>query len=104
MAVEEVGADVVPAAPQRAGQTAKALQRRGFRVLHVGGFISVVASRRDWESTFGVSFTTATKTVQQEVDRDAQTPSPWACPPSSESSSPTWRWPSPRAVLTPELY
>lgn len=68
---EEIAAEVVPTDPQQAGQTAKALQRKGFRVLHVGGSISVTGPRERWESVFGVSFLSGTKTVQAELDREA---------------------------------
>lgn len=71
MAEEEVAAEVVPIDPQRTGQAAKALQQRGFRVLHVGGSVSVTGSRARWESVFGVSFTPSTKTVQPETGREA---------------------------------
>lgn len=73
MAEEEVAAEVVPVDPQRAGQVAKALQQKGFRVLHVGGSVSVIGLRThtQWESVFGVSFTVRTKTVQPEVGREA---------------------------------
>lgn len=69
MGEEEVAAEVVPADPQRVRQAAKALQQRGFRVLHVGSSISVVGPRSRWEEAFGASFTAQTKTVQEELDR-----------------------------------
>lgn len=72
MAEEEaIAAEVVPSDPQRAGQAATALQRKGFRVLHVGGSISVTGPRERWASVFGVSFVTRTKTVQAQLGREA---------------------------------
>lgn len=68
---EEIAAEVVPTDPQRARQAAKALQHKGFRVLHVGGSISVTGSRERWEAVFGVSFVARTKTVQAEVGGEA---------------------------------
>lgn len=67
MGEEEIAAEVVPTDPQRAGQAAKALQQTGFRVLHVGGSVSVAAPRGRWEAVFGVSFAPETKTVQPEL-------------------------------------
>lgn len=66
---ERIAAEVVPTHPQHAGRTAKALQERGFRVLHVGRSISVEASQRTWEDTFGVSFAPHTKSVQEGLGR-----------------------------------
>lgn len=71
MPEEEIAAEVVPTDPQRAGQAAKALQQKGFRVLHVGGSVSVTGLRSQWESVFGVSFTPSTKTVHPEAGREA---------------------------------
>lgn len=71
MADEKIAAEVVPTDPQRAGQAAKALQQKGFRVLHIGGSISVTGPRERWESVFGVSFVSGTKTVQAELGREA---------------------------------
>lgn len=71
MAEEGIAAEVMPADPGHAGQAAKALAQRGFRVLHVGRSISVQAPRGTWETTFGVAFATRTKTVQPELARDA---------------------------------
>lgn len=67
---EEIAAEVAPTDPQRAGQAAKALQHKGFRVLHVGGSISVTGPRERWESVFGVSFVAGTKRVQAELGRE----------------------------------
>lgn len=71
MADEDIAAEVVPTDPQRARQAAKALQQKGFRVLHVGGSISVTGPRERWESVFDVSFVAGTKTVQGELGREA---------------------------------
>lgn len=70
MADEDIAAEVVPTNPQQAGQAAKALQQKGFRVGHVGGSISVTGPRERWESIFGVSFVSATKPVQAELGRE----------------------------------
>ena len=69
MADDDIAAEVVPTDPRRAGQAAKALQQKGFRVLHVGGSVSVTGSRERWESVFGVAFASRTKTVQQQLGR-----------------------------------
>lgn len=69
MAEAGIAAEVVPTEPGHAGRAAKALQQRGFRVLHVGSSISVQAPRDVWESTFGVTFAPASKLVQPEIGR-----------------------------------
>lgn len=72
MAGADVAAEVVPVDPRRAGRAAKALAQRGFRVLHVGTSVSVQAPVERWETTFGVSFVPHTKSVQQEIGREAR--------------------------------
>lgn len=74
MAERAIAAEVAPIDSAHAGQAARALQQRGFRVLHVGGSISVEAPRAAWHDTFGVVFATRTKTVQPEIDRDVSYP------------------------------
>lgn len=69
MAGAGIAAEVVPTEPGHAGRAAKALQQRGFRVLHVGRSISVQAPRDAWEATFGVTFAPASKLVQPEIGR-----------------------------------
>ena len=56
--------------PHRANQAALALQRLGFRILHIGATISVQAPRSLWESTFNVSFTEEKKTVMAEIESE----------------------------------
>lgn len=74
MAEERVAAEVMPLHLPHAERTAKALQERGFRVLHVGRSISVDAPRSRWEETFGVSFTAHTKTVDKAIGRQRTYP------------------------------
>lgn len=71
MADERIAAEVMPADPGHARRAAKALARRGFRVLHVGRSISVQAPRGTWETTFGVAFAPRTTAGQPELARDA---------------------------------
>ena len=61
-----ISAEVQPQAG-RASDGAMALQRLGFRILHIGPTISVQAPRALWESTFGVEFESAEHTPMQEV-------------------------------------
>lgn len=63
-----VSAEIKPV-PGKANQAALALQRLGFRILHIGATISVQAPEPLWSSTFNVSFKAATKTVLPEIDR-----------------------------------
>jgi hypothetical protein len=60
MSQDLISAEVQPQ-PDQANQAALAMQRLGFRILHIGPTISVQASRSQWESTFKVSFEEATK-------------------------------------------
>jgi hypothetical protein len=50
-----ISAEVVPA-PGQANRAALALQRLGFRVLHMGPTISVQGPQPLWSSVFDVSF------------------------------------------------
>jgi hypothetical protein len=65
MAKRLISAEIEPRANQ-AHQAALALQRLGFRVLHVGPTISVQGPPSLWKSTFHVSFEPAKKTVVAE--------------------------------------
>jgi hypothetical protein len=56
MTTEVIAAEARPR-PERATQAARALQRLGFRVFHVGATISIQGSQALWETVFGVSFT-----------------------------------------------
>lgn len=62
-----VSAEIEPF-PNQANQAAIALQRLGFRILHIGPTISVQAPREVWESTFNVSFEPQQRTVMPEID------------------------------------
>jgi hypothetical protein len=53
--------------PNQANPAALALQRLGFRILHIGTTISVQAPPSLWESTFNVSFQQEKKTVMAET-------------------------------------
>jgi hypothetical protein len=61
-----ISAEVEPR-PGMAQAAAKALQDRGFRILHIGGTISVEAPQSLWEETFNVFFETHTKRRMAEV-------------------------------------
>jgi hypothetical protein len=61
-----ISAEIEPL-PNQANQAALALQRLGFRILHIGPTISVQAPRSLWESTFNVSFEPQKKTVMPEI-------------------------------------
>ena len=61
-----ISAEIEPA-PQRAQQAALALQRLGFRIMHIGATISVQAPRSLWETAFNVTFEQRKKTVIAEV-------------------------------------
>jgi hypothetical protein len=52
---EPLAAEVF-AEPRREREAAQALQRLGFRVLHIGTTISVDAPQSLWEKVFGVAF------------------------------------------------
>ena len=56
--------------PNQSNQAALALQRLGFRILHIGPTISVQAPRSLWESTFNVSFKEEKKTVMAEIESE----------------------------------
>ncbi|MCM1982452.1 hypothetical protein [Lyngbya confervoides] len=64
-----ISAEVEPL-PNQTNQAALALQRLGFRILHIGPSISVQAPRSLWESTFNVSFEQQKKTVMPEIGRE----------------------------------
>jgi hypothetical protein len=55
MVQDRIAAEVTPA-PGKGQEAARALQRLGFRVLHIGPTISVEGSSALWTSHFGVTF------------------------------------------------
>ncbi|MDJ0694175.1 hypothetical protein [Mastigocoleus sp. MO_188.B34] len=61
-----ISAEIEPL-PNQANKAALALQRLGFKILHIGSTISVQAPRSLWESTFNVSFQQEKKTVIAEI-------------------------------------
>lgn len=62
-----VSAEVVPA-PSRAIDAARALERLGLRVLHIGPTISARGQASLWASIFNVSFERRTKPHMREVE------------------------------------
>jgi hypothetical protein len=62
-----IAAEIEPL-PNKANQAALALQRLGFRILHIGPTISVQAPQSLWVSTFKVSFEPQKKTILAEVE------------------------------------
>jgi hypothetical protein len=62
-----ISAEVEPL-PNQANQASNALQRLGFRILHIGPTISVQGPLSLWESTFNVSFEPETKIVLAEAE------------------------------------
>jgi|SRR5215813_2303680 len=69
MATPMISAEVEPVAGQ-AHQAALALQRLGFRVLHIGPTISVQGPESLWQSTFHVSFTPVKKSMGRETQTE----------------------------------
>lgn len=69
---DDAAAEVSPA-PNRGHQCALALQREGFRVLHVGTTISVQGPKRLWATVFNVSFKPQTKKLLAEVEQAVTT-------------------------------
>jgi hypothetical protein len=67
MPAKLISAEVTPL-PNKATQAAQALQRLGFRILHIGPTISVQGSRSLWKSTFHVSFKSHKKTTLAEAE------------------------------------
>lgn len=62
-----ISAEVQPSL-NHATQAALALQRLGFRILHIGPTISVQGSEALWTSVFNVSFETRKKTALPRVE------------------------------------
>lgn len=62
-----IAAEIEPF-PNRANGTALALQRLGFRILHIGPTISVEGPPSLWMSTFNVTFEQRKKRVMQELE------------------------------------
>jgi len=61
-----ISAEVEPL-PSKADAAAIALQRLGFRILHIGLTISVQGPKRLWKSAFNVSFKRRKKTIMRGV-------------------------------------
>ncbi len=61
-----ISAEIVPVSGNKQA-AARALQRRGFRVLRLDDTISVDAPRSLWTSTFGVAFQPEKRTLLREV-------------------------------------
>ena len=61
-----ISAEIEPK-PNQATQAALAIQRLGFRVLHIGRTISVEAPQSLWILAFNVSFEPQKKTVIAEL-------------------------------------
>ncbi len=68
----EVVAGEIEPVPGRAQAAARALQRLGFRVLHVGPTISVEGPARLWSETFDVSFEPRRATIASELGTDGE--------------------------------
>jgi hypothetical protein len=64
-----VPAEILPL-PNQANQAALALQRLGFRILHIGTTISVQATPLLWQSTFNVSFEVQKKMILPETNQE----------------------------------
>ena len=62
-----ISAEIEPL-PKQANHAALAMQRLGFKILHIGPTISVQGPKSLWVSTFNVSFETGEKTVLAEVE------------------------------------
>lgn len=62
-----IPAEIHPA-DGRGQEAALAMQRLGFKVLHIGPTISVEGPRSLWESTFQVTFESQTKTTMEGVE------------------------------------
>lgn len=62
-----ISAEIRPL-PNQARHAALALQRLGFRILHIGPTISVQGPQSLWTSTFNVSFEPQKKTILAEVE------------------------------------
>jgi hypothetical protein len=75
MSEQLISAEIEPR-PNEATRAAQALQRLGFRVLHIGPTISVQGPQRLWESTFSVSFKQERKKVSSEIDSEVSFPRP----------------------------
>lgn len=64
-----VSAEIAPL-PNQANRAALALQRLGFRILHIGPTISVQAPESLWVSTFNVAFESKKKTAIAEIESE----------------------------------
>lgn len=65
---EKIISAEVESLPNKANQAAIALQRLGFKILHIGLTISVQGPQSLWESIFNVSFETRKKIIIAEVE------------------------------------
>jgi hypothetical protein len=84
MAKRMISAEVEPVSGQ-ASQAALALQRLGFRVLHIGPTISVQGPESLWKSTFRVSF----HAVKRAIGRDTETEVTYSKPSNEEVQIPS---------------
>ncbi len=66
MTRSQIAAEVTPL-PGKANEAARALQRLGFRVLHVGITISIEAGEDLWGSCFHIAFAERTKRVLPDI-------------------------------------
>lgn len=71
MATAVIAAEIEPQ-PDRARQAAAAMQRLGFRVLHIGPTISVQGPQPLWEATFNVAFQPQRKRVVAEIEEGGE--------------------------------
>src|SRR5262245_54970977 len=77
MSEQLISAEIEPQ-PSQSTCAAQALQRLGFRVLHIGRTISVQGPQQLWESTFPVSFAEHRKTDASEIEHEVSFPRPQA--------------------------
>lgn len=62
-----ISAEITPT-PNKSQEAALALQRLGFRILHIGKTISVEAPESLWNSTFNVYFETRKKNILPGIE------------------------------------
>ena len=61
-----ISAEIKPK-PNQANKAARALQEKGFQILHISKSISVQAPQNLWEATFQISFSKKTKIISNEA-------------------------------------
>jgi hypothetical protein len=66
---ENIIAAEIKALPDQTRQAALALQRKGFRILHIGPTISVQGPQSLWESIFNVSFESQKKIILEGLEK-----------------------------------